>query len=265
MGRYLRTDFYRLLTSWQFYIGILGIGLLYLIGGYQVKYIHSVYDSYFYNGFFSTVIMAYAFCCIPFGGCFIEDSEHQYWIHELQKGSLRCYTWSKTITCFLSGVLTMVCGILLFVFVLRLRVPFLQEEYIVEDQRRADTFGFFIYSDSILLYFICSAVLCGMLGGILTVLSAYLSLYEKNRLFTICVSVVGFYFLENFLTSNLELPEIFNLWVIYGAGYSLFGNSCQNIVYAILVATIFVCVFGILIERKLKEEICGIQDETRVS
>ncbi len=265
MVRYLKMDIYRMITSWQFYVGAIGIGFLYLFGGYQGRYIQSVYSSYFYNGFFSTAIMAYAFCCISFAGCFIEDSEYHYWNQVVQKGSLRCYAWSKTITCFLSGVFTMVLGILLFVFMLRLRVPFLQEEYIVGGQREGDTFGFLIYSDTVLLYFICSAAFCGMLGGILAVVSAYLSLYEKNRLFTICIAVVGFYFLENFLTSNLDLPEFFNIWVIYGAGYSLFGNSCQNIVYAIFVAILFICVFGFFIEKKLKEEIRGLGDKARAN
>ena len=46
-----------MITSWQFYAGILGIGVLYLFGGYQAKFITDVYISYFYNGWFSTAIM----------------------------------------------------------------------------------------------------------------------------------------------------------------------------------------------------------------
>lgn len=265
MKRYLKTDFYRVITSWQFYAGILGIGLLYLFGGYQASYISDVYISYFYNGWFSTAIMAYAFCSMPFSGCFIEDSENRYWIHEIQKGSIRRYAWSKTLTCFFSGIVTMVCGILLFAVILRLRVPFYQDHSFIKDQRLQDTFGFLINQNTILLYFFCSAAVCGMLGGIFAVLSAFFSLYEKYRLFTICAPVIGFYFLENFLTSNLHLPSFCNIWVIFGAGYSLFENWLWNIVYAVLVAALFVTVFGILIERKIKEEVRENHDYTRVS
>ena len=264
MSRYLKTDFYRMITSWQFYAGILGIGVLYLFGGYQAKFITDVYISYFYNGWFSTAIMAYAFCSMSFSGCFIEDSEYRFWYLEVQKGNLKQYVWSKTLICFLSGVLTMIVGILLFAFMLRLYVPFYQEHSFLEEQRMMDNFGFLLYPNTILLYFICSAAFCGILGGIFALLSAFLSLYEKYRLFTICAPVIGFYFLENFLVSNLQLPALFNIWVIYGSGYSLFGNSCWNIAYGLLIAVAFVVVLGILIERKLKEEVCEIHDRVKI-
>lgn len=264
MYRYLKTDFYRMVTSWQFYAGILGIGVLYLFGGYQAAFITDVYISYFYNGWFSTAIMAYAFCSMSFSGCFIEDSEYQFWYLEVQKRNIKQYAWSKTLICFVSGVLTMIFGILLFVFMLHIRVPFYQEHSFIADQRTMDNFGELLYPETILLYFICSAAFCGVLGGIFALLSAFLSLYEKYRLFTICVPVIGFYFLENFLISNLKMPNFLNIWVIYGSGYSLFGNSFWNIVYGLLVAMFFVIVLGFLVERKLKEDICNIHDKAKI-
>lgn len=265
MNRYLKTDIYRMVTSWQFYAGIIGIALLYLFGGYQATFITDVYMSYFYNGWFSTAIVAYAFCSMSFSGCFIEDSEHNFWFFGVQKGSIRCYAWSKTIVCFLGGVVTMVLGVLMFAFLLGFQVPFYQEHSFMDAQRTADTFGFLLYEDTILLYFICSAAICGILGGIFALLSAYLSLFEKYRLFTICAPVIGFYFIENFLTSNLGLPDFCNIWVIYGSGYSLFGNSWWNIAYGILLAFGIVIILGIMIEKKIRENICEIRNKARNS
>lgn len=204
MRSYLKTDFLRLITSWQFYGGILGIGLLYFFAGYQSRYFTDVYMSYFYNSFFSTAILAYAFCAMSFSGCFLEDRARSYWLLEIQRGNCRRYVWAKLFTCFLSG----------------------------------------------------------MLGGIFSMLSAYLSLYERHRIFTICAPVIGFYFVDNFLISTLKLPEFCSIWYLYGAGYSVFGNSARNLLFGIAVAVLVLLLLEHAAYKKIREEACGIYAKT---
>lgn len=263
MFRYLKMDICRMLTSWQFYAGILGIGFLYLLAGSQIQGAPDVYMSYFYNGFFSTAILAYAFCAVPFSGCLMEDAQNGYWLPAVQRGGVKDYVCSKVLVCFLSGIVTMVLGILLFVCLLRTRLPFLVENANVAAMRQADTFGFLLYPDTILLYFICSSAVSGMLGGIFAVISAWLSLYERYRIFSICVPVIGFYFLENLMMGNLKLPDCFSIWVIYGACSSVFGNTSADLICAFLVAAVFLIMAGGRIQKKVKEDVCEYYGEPK--
>lgn len=257
MKNYFKTDMYRLLSSRQFVFGIAGIAVLYIVGAYQAIIVSNVYMAYFYNGWFSTATLAYAFCAISFSSCFVEDSEHNFWMQEIQRGCVKKYAWSKVIVCFLSGILTMVAGILLFVLIMHTWMPWVPEESFLQNQRIMDTFGFLLYPQTILLYFLCSAIKSGMLGGIFALLSAYISLYEKNRLFTICAPVVGYYFIENLLIANLKLPTYFDLLVIYGQGYTLFENKVWDIIYAAFVGLLVMLILGVMIKKKIRREICG--------
>lgn len=255
MGRYLKTDFYRLVSSRQFYIGIIGMAILYYASGFQTTF-QDICASYTYTGMFSTAILAYAFCAIPFSGCYVEDEENHFWYLAVQKGTIKKYVWSKVLVCFFGAVLTMVIGVTLFALTLHMRFPFiLGDDPISTQLREVDSFGFLLYKDTALLYFMGSAGMKGLLGGVFALLSAYLSLYEKNRLFTICIPAIGYYFFENFLTNTLRLPDMVDLQVIFSSDLSLFENSFLDISYAVVVAFIALAGIGILTVKKVEGEI----------
>ena len=99
--------------------------------------------------------------------------------------------------------------------------------------------------------------MCGLLGGIFALLSAYLSLYERNRLFTICAPVIGVYFINNFLTDTLHLPDAANILAIFDAEQAIFEARWLNIAYAVVVALAAFLVIGALTEKKIEREIYG--------
>ena len=255
MLRYLLVDFYRMITAWQFWCGSLGVGVTLTFSGLQAGRIADVYSAYLYNGMFSTYILCFAFCALSFSGCFVEDGEYGYWNLVVQKGGLSKYVWSKICTCFISGIATMVLGMIIFLILLSLKVPLYMDYSWLVYERPEDTFGFLIYEDTIVLYFICSALKSGVLGGLFAVLSAFLTLFERNRLFTISVPIVGYYFIENTVSNILRLPDICNIWLIYSAGYSLFHDTIKDIVYAILAAGLVIITIEYFVERKLRREI----------
>lgn len=264
MRKYLKADFYRMVTSKYFLLGIGGVALTFLLGAHQFGRITDAYMSYFYNSYACTMIISYAFCAVSFSGCLIEDSENKYWIHCIQKGNISKYVWSKVIMLLLSGVITMVLGVLAYAFFLRIRVPFFIENITVIGQRTQDSFGFILYEDTILLYFICTAALGGLLGGIFAVTAAFVSLYEKSRMITVCIPVVGFYFLQNIVLTRFTLPNCFDVWYIYGLGYSLFENTWLHISYAVAIAIVYGIILGCMIKRKIWRNIYGNDDKARL-
>lgn len=257
MGKYLKTDFYRLISSKQFYIGIIGLAVLYYASGFQFGF-QEICASYICTKMSSVAILAYAFCAVPFSGCYVEDEENHFWYSAVQRGSIKKYAWSKVLVCFAGAVLAMVIGTALFVLILSIHYPMVLDEGAVSVQlREVDAFGFLLHDGTAFWYFICSAGMNGLLGGIFALLSAYLSLYEKNRLFTICTPVIGYYFLENFLTDVLHMPNAASLEVIFSSDISLFNNTLLDVVYALMAALIALSGIGTLTVRKIKREIHG--------
>lgn len=259
MRRYLKTDVYRLISSKQFYIGIIGMAVLYYASGFQFGF-QEICASYICTKMTSVAILSYAFCAIPFSGCYVEDEENLFWYLTVQRGSIKKYAWSKVLVCFVGAVLAMVIGTAIFVLVLHIQYPMVMEDGAVGVQlREVDAFGFLLHGNTAFWYFICSAGMNGLLGGIFALLSAYLSLYEKNRLFTICTPVIGYYFLENFLTDVLHMSNAVNLEVIFSSDLSLFNNTVWDVFYALIVALIVLIGIGTLTVRKIEREIHGIK------
>lgn len=258
MKRYLKTDFYRMISSRQFYIAIVGIAFLYYMSGFQFAF-QDVCASYTYTKMLSIAILAYAFCAIPFSGCYVEDEENHFWYLAVQKGTIRKYVWSKVVVCFLGAVLSMILGVALFAGALHIRYPLVSDNAIAVQLREVDAFGFLLYKDTAFLYFVCSAGMNGLLGGIFALLSAYLSLYEKNRLFTICIPIIGYYFFENFFTNTLNMPDSANLDVIFSSDLSLFQNTLLDVFYAVVIAVIALVMIGILTVKKIEREIYGVK------
>ena len=151
----------------------------------------------------------------------------------------------------------MMLGILLFVLIMSFRLPLLSEQNsFVDSARIYNNFGFLLYSNTMVLYFICSAWMCGLMGGLFALLSAYLSLYERNRMFTICAPVIGVYFIDNFLTGTLHLPNEAKILAIFDSDKALFETRWMNIAYAAVVALVAFVVIGTLTER-LREKYMG--------
>ena len=151
-----------------------------------------------------------------------------------------------------------VLGVLLFVLILSFRYPLLSEKNaFLPDRLTWSNFGFLLHDGTALLYFICAAWMCGLLGGIFALLSAYLSLYERNRLFIICAPVIGVYFINNFLTDTLHLPDAANILAIFDAEQAIFEARWLNIAYAVVVALAAFLVIGALTEKKIEREIYG--------
>ena len=70
------------------------------------------------------------FSAFPFSGCFCEDFENKYAYLQVERGNPKVYAISKTITIMLVAELTMMFGVMLYVSLLHLRLPWFDASYI---------------------------------------------------------------------------------------------------------------------------------------
>lgn len=248
---YLKTDIYRVISSWKFYGAVCITAFVCLISGWGY-YGGAVINGFHYMNWRSTYTLVYALTAVPFAGVFIEDGEHKFYNLSVLRGNLRKYTWSKVLTCFFVSVLTAAFGTLLCCFIVHTKLPWsnFEPESIVE-YKNYTCFGFLIGWDMIPLYIFCYASMRGLLAGILSVLSQWLSLYAENQLFAVALPMSAYYFLINIL------PEPLNIYDIFEASVNMVDSVALKIPIALFVSAVSVLLLEYLIEKKLSKEILG--------
>ena len=127
MKSYLKMDFYRMLTSKYFGIGILGVVGVYGLSLMQLKS-QDVYLLNYYIKFYSTYMLLLIFGAIAYSNAMMEDLEYKNFYLQIQKGSFRKYIWSKVITAFISAVIVMVLGTSIFCLMAHFKMPLLSPD-----------------------------------------------------------------------------------------------------------------------------------------
>ncbi|RDU23437.1 hypothetical protein [Anaerosacchariphilus polymeriproducens] len=256
LSSYLRMDFNRSIFSCKFVIGIFGVvGVMFF----------AIFDDIELNNnivYVCTlvlqgvpVLVSYIFCAFTYASCFCEDSENNYFNLEVIRGKLSFYTCSKVIVIFLTAMITMILGLLIFITILHTFLPWITEENSVS-QTLLTTGGFhrILQNGDFYLYYFLSGIQQGILAGILALFGSYLSLFIRNKLLIWSVPVIGYYFfdillIEIFGEQSIGLVDIFNSVI------RLCSDDLISYLFSVGIGICFVVVFYVLIYTRLKGKI----------
>lgn len=164
MKSYLKMDFYRMLTSKYFGIGILGVVGVYGLSLMQLKS-QDVYLLNYYIKFYSTYMLLLIFGAVAYSNAMMEDLEYKNYYLQIQKGSFRKYIWSKVITAFISAVIVMVLGTSIFCLMAHFKMPLLSPDNdMLEYLADGDYLSQLITPETIFWYLIADAAMTGLNG-----------------------------------------------------------------------------------------------------
>lgn len=159
MKSYLKMDFYRMLTSKYFGIGILGVVGVYGFSLVQLKS-QDVYLLNYYIKFYSTYMLLLIFGAVVYSNAMMEDLEYKNYYLQIQKGSFRKYIWSKVITAFISAVIVMVLGTSIFCLMAHFKMPLLSPDNdMLEYLADGDYLSQLITPETIFWYLIADAAM----------------------------------------------------------------------------------------------------------
>lgn len=159
MKSYLKMDFYRMLTSKYFGIGILGVVGVYGLSLMQLKS-QDVYLLNYYIKFYSTYMVLLIFGAVAYSNAMMEDLEYKNYYLQIQKGSFRKYIWSKVITAFISAVIVMVLGTSIFCLMAHFKMPLLSPDNdMLEYLAEGDYLSQLITPETIFWYLIADAAM----------------------------------------------------------------------------------------------------------
>lgn len=246
---FLYGDLRRALLSIRFPVGVLGVAFALFYSLYRMSNILSVYAAYIDALYFIPFAFALLFCAFPFSESLIEDIEHKYIQLLVMRGSLKKYTLSKVILIYMSAIVVMILGTLLFTILAHLQAPWeLKDEYLY-----TDIFTKIFWKNGFhLLFFASHSFFIGLLAGNLALLAAYVSLFWQEKLLVVAFPFLAYYlviYYEYGIFGNivwLDIRQIFNL------SYDVWNNPVYSILWPIIVS-LFIAVFmGIGIYRKLR-------------
>jgi hypothetical protein len=258
MKKYLKVDFFRLFTSKSLILSVCGVILVYFTGWIEMPYCKDVFQILYYIKLYSICILMFAFSGVAYTNAILEDAEHKYWNLMVQKGKLRCYVWSKVIVCFCGAVAATVLGTLGFVLIARFRLPFLEPaDFLIDGLSDVVCLSSLMTPNRVLFYFAMDGLLTGLLGGMLALFSMWLSLYVRNRMFSVCIPVVGFYFWDNYFGRIFGDLIYLNFNGIYLQNGRVFSNPILSVLYALILAVLVSVGFGTIILRKVQKEMRG--------
>lgn len=252
---YLKADWKRLLCPGKLLLSIAcmtGILLLAMLEGIDlntdVLYVFSL------TMYGAPALMILVCAALAFAGSFCEDMEHKYVMQQMIRGNVGAYVSARVCSVFLSAMLGTVAGILLFVNILHLRLPWtdaLSQQY--DHLLRSGGLKLFLRSRRFELYFLCYAVQYGLLTGILSLWASYLSMYISNQMLVLATPMVLYYVVDYLL--NGLFHGMVNLGLIFSASNNLFSQDYFAVLFAAALGIGNVVLLGLLMARKLRRKI----------
>ncbi len=259
IASYLKADMYRLLTSPNLWLSILGIQILLCVIPYSgFQYEVSVF--YIVNAAFYGLpsILCYIFCAVPFACSFCEDFEFRYHYLMISRGGFREYVFSKIVTVLISSCLVMLGSTVLYAGMLSRFLPWITTSA-GGDLTNVDfiKFGYLLQEGKhFTFYFLCGLEM-GLLNGILSLLAAFFSICLPNKLLTLSIPVMGAYFIYTFGLMIGNDNPMMNLYCIFGFNYKVFSNDVLSFLYSVGISMVAYAIIGSAIFIKLKRRYYG--------
>lgn len=192
-AKYLKTDILRLVKNYPIYIGIVGVVLSLWFSLERHAFVEGFFDgtalgTYFYATYGSGAMIAYAFCAFSFATVYCEDLEYKYLRYSINRGSLFRYVISKAVVIYMSSVVTMVLGSVVFILTIRLRVP-----WVVDASAEDFMTGMYytlIAKGHYWAYSLLGAVQMGMLAAVLSLAAAWVSTRISNKMLILVTPIL---------------------------------------------------------------------------
>lgn len=240
---YLKTDSYRLLTSWKFYGSMLLLALAMVLSLESRDNIGESVITIFFESI-SRVgnMLTFIVCAIPFASVYTDELETKYVCYSAGRGNLKKYVLSKSVVIMISSIIVFVAGALLFSLFFHIWFPWSSEEFInmVHDG--------IAYEKILTKYGVCPWILLwafqsGMKAGCFSLLSAYVSLYISNRMLVLIMPAV-----LNQLMNELQSGRFGNIPMlcpnfVFDASVRIFSEDWMEMAWALIFA---VCMTGIV-------------------
>lgn len=250
---YISTDIHRILHRKETYLGVLGVtaALFFSIGNVNdisVSVIYTFLLSTYSVGF----VLSFVFCVLPYGTVYSEELENHYMRYLISRGDLKKYVFSKTITTFLSSILVMGAGCMLFALLCASRLPWIDSQT-YESIKNSAGYLTLISQKLYILWFGVYGIQWGIFAGCLSLAAEFFSLYISNKLLVLAMPIFLYQIVIELGTGTFRKYGKFDPLIIFDARYNLFENDLKMILWALVVGVTFAIIVGVASYFKIKK------------
>ncbi|MDE6619916.1 MAG: hypothetical protein K2K74_05375 [Lachnospiraceae bacterium] len=259
MIKNIKSDFARAFTSPGFWIGIPGVLAVLLSGAFDSGFgRNTVIHVLWYSTDIVQFLLVMVFGAMPFAGAVCEDLEYGYihWI--VIRSSLKDYCISRVITVLASSICAYTAGMMLFTVILKTRCEWFDEQdSVYQSAVNSGSFRTILQGGHFYLYVFLFSLQMGMMIGMLSLISVYISLYITNKLLVLSIPVMAYYFMTHYLTAAFPQNIFFNLDYIFSGKKNVFDNDMMSFAYAVLIMLLFSACLTWLIYLRLRRRFNG--------
>lgn len=249
-----RAYLYKLLRNPLFYIGIIGTALL-CVCRHIPKNARAFGDVRMEINMFLDVAtlrkMIAIFGALPFAANFADEWTNRVTISCVSRCGVNKYAVSNVVMCFISSLVTVFSGMMLFASVLSFFKPvfidtgnpmnILSETFL----RGGAPWVYIMYR---VFVFAVSCAMWGVMGMMITA-------FFPNKYVGLCAPFVASYIVERF---SMQLPPNFNLWYVSLSNLSwenVWGQFFYSVGLFTLLAAACGLVFVIMVKRRVHNEV----------
>lgn len=195
-------------------------------------------------GFILVIMIAYEI----YGNVFIDDFDNKYIYQVLMRNhNVFFYTLRKTFWIFLSAMVSVAFGMVLYTLTVKLN-------HIWSDETTAfmarTPFGQLYVNEHYVLYVLLAGLQFGILAGMMSVIGSLVSLFVNNKIFAGAITVISV-FACNLLGGYFQHAET-NIFTLFSSFYNQKGIASGWIQHCIVLGMIFYCMGSVLIYLRIK-------------
>lgn len=245
--KYFLTDIRRLFKEYRFYLSIIGVTLSLLFSLESFGIINNnVVSTYMMSTELSGIMVAYVFCAFPYALSLCESMEQKYIRYEVVRGNLKRFVISKVVVIYLSSMITMIAGTILFVLIIRWKVPWVDMKTDSQGISLAGQYSCFMVQGNYFLYCVVYAAYLGMLAGTMSVLAAFVSMYISNKVTVLAVPLLAYQILLDYAGRSMFTVFSFRIY------NKLFESDLEYFMFVTMLSMVPVILLTVGIYRKIK-------------
>lgn len=256
--KYLQMDFKRAFFSRKFIGSFIGVCGCWCLGavvdcGWNISVLYVVSAVVYGMPF----LLVDIFCTIPYALGIQEDLENRFVFLLVSRGSIKCYIIAKCIIICFSAIIAMILGTFCFVLICRLQLPWVaQNDSTYELLLLNGGLRIFLLKKQFIIYYFLFALQYGMLTAFLSLLSALISLWVKDKFLILTLPVISYYVISFFMNS-VFIDNRADLYNIFVATMNIWNNDLLSYIYAVGCSIGGITIVGILIKKVLIRKVKG--------
>ncbi len=246
----IRNNFIRCIKSYRLLIAIIALSILFLFPILSDESDIMVVSSYIEVLKSNAFLLAIILCSIPYADSIREDVENNYYRFELIRNRLSTFVLSKVTVILISAILTMLVGTVLLCFLLVFRYEWgVSEDYRFILSEVSSVFR----SGNLVLYVLMSAYQTGVLCGILALLSAYISLFVRNKLMIYATPVIMWCLILDLLSKLPDQYKVLDIYRVFTPTYNVWNDDLLSFIWLNVLGIALVVILYTAIYAKIKE------------